>query len=142
MAGSKAVALLHDRLPRDDNALGVTLFAGETIPAKVKQELVAALGPFPAAGTTKTNIDQWTTGALTGQLWKDGVPPYSLLWLAEPDNSQHKQGPGAPDPLLAIKNCDNQLARVLQALKEKNAADSTDVIVVSDHGFSTVMQSH
>jgi arylsulfatase A-like enzyme len=140
VAGSKPVALLHDRAARDVGALGVTLFAGETLPTDVKNELVAACGPFPSAGTTKTNQDQWTTSALTSQLWKDGVPPFSLLWLAEPDNSQHKFGPGAPDPLLAIKNCDDVLARVLQALKEKNAADSTDVIVVSDHGFSTVMQ--
>jgi arylsulfatase A-like enzyme len=140
VAGSKPVALLHDRAARDDGALGVTLFAGETLPADVKSKLVDALGPFPSAGTTKTNIDQWTTIALISQLWKDGVPPFSLLWLAEPDYSQHKGGPGAPNPLLAIKNCDNALARVLQALKEKNAMESTDVIVVSDHGFSTILQ--
>jgi arylsulfatase A-like enzyme len=140
IAGSKAVALLHDRAARDEGALGVTLFAGETLPADLKPKLVAALGPFPPPGSTKTNQDQWTTSALTSQLWKDGVPPYSLLWMAEPDNSQHKAGPGAPDPMLAIKSCDNALARVLQALKDKNVADSTDVILVSDHGFSTVMQ--
>jgi arylsulfatase A-like enzyme len=140
VTGSKVVALLHDRAARDDGALGVTLFEGETLPPGVKQELVAALGPFPPAATTKTNIDQWTTSALTTQLWKDGVPPYSLLWLAEPDYSQHRYGPGAPDPLLGIRNCDHVLARVLQALKEKNVADSTDVIVVSDHGFSTIQK--
>jgi arylsulfatase A-like enzyme len=140
IAGSKAVALLHDRLPRGDGALGVTLFAGETLPVSVKAELETALGRFPSAGATKTNIDQWTTSALIDQFWKNGVPPYSLLWLAEPDNSQHKAGPGAPDPMLAIRNCDNQLARVVQALKEKNATDSTDIILVSDHGFSTVQE--
>jgi arylsulfatase A-like enzyme len=140
VTGTKPVALLHDRAARDDGAFGVTLFAGETLPADAKRELVAALGPFPSGGATQTNADQWTTSALTSQLWKNGVPPFSLLWLAEPDYSQHKAGPGAADPLIAIKNCDNALARVLQALKEKNAVDSTDVIVVSDHGFSTVQQ--
>jgi arylsulfatase A-like enzyme len=29
----------------------------------------------------------------------------------------------------------------MQALKEKNVLDSTDIIIVSDHGFSTVMQA-
>jgi arylsulfatase A-like enzyme len=140
VAGTKPIALLHDRAARGEGALDVTLFAGQTLPADVKEKLVAACGPFPSAGATKTNADQWTTSALISQLWKDGVPPFSLLWLAEPDYSQHKDGPGAPGPMLAIKNCDDALARVLQALKEKNAADSTDVIVVSDHGFSTVLQ--
>ncbi len=138
VAGSKPVALLHDRATRDEGALGVTLFSGNTLPENVKNELVAALGPFSSAGLTKTNADQWTTSALTDHFWKNGVPPFSLLWLAEPDNSQHKVGPGAPAAMLAIKNCDDMLSRVLQALKDKNAEDSTDVIVVSDHGFSTV----
>ncbi len=141
VAGSKGIALLHDRAARDKGASGVTLFAGETLPADVKPRLEAALGAFPSAGVAKTDIDQWTTSALISQLWKDGVPPYSLLWLAEPDNSQHVFGPGAPVPMLAIRNCDNILARVLQALREKDVMDSTDVIVVSDHGFSTVLQA-
>jgi hypothetical protein len=140
VAGSKAVALLHDRAPRAEGAPGVTLFAGKTLPESWESKLTAALGRFPAAGSTKMLLDNWTIQALTGPLWRDGVPAFSLLWLAEPDYSQHKDGPGAPNPLKAIKNADDCLARVLQALKEKNALDSTDVIVVSDHGFSTVQQ--
>jgi predicted AlkP superfamily pyrophosphatase or phosphodiesterase len=141
VAASKPVGLLHDRAPRGPGALGVTLFAGRTLPEQWQDTLTNSLGPFPAAGHTKTNIDQWTTRALTGPLWNDAVPAFSVLWLAEPDNSQHKYGPGAPDPLLAIKNDDLCLARVLQVLKEKQALDSTDIIVVSDHGFSTVTQA-
>ena len=140
IAGSKPIALLHDRAERASDALGDTLFAGETLPADLKAQLLSALGPFPAAKGTKIKCDQWTTTALTEELWKNGVPPYSLLWLAEPDYSQHKDGPGAPNPMRGIKNSDEQLRRVLEALKEKNALDSTDVIVVSDHGFSTVLK--
>ncbi|HEX4122590.1 MAG TPA: alkaline phosphatase family protein, partial [Verrucomicrobiae bacterium] len=140
IAGTKPIALLHDRAIRADDALGVTLFAGETLPGDLKEKLIANLGAFPPAGATKIKDDQWTTKALTTELWKDGVPPYSLLWLGEPDYSQHKEGPGAPNPMRAIKNCDACLARVLQVLKDKNALDSTDVMVVSDHGFSTVTQ--
>lgn len=140
VAGTKPIALLHDRAPRADGALGVTVFAGETLPASTREKLIATLGEFPKPGATKSKEDQWTTSAMTGELWKDGVPPYSLLWMADPDYTQHKDGPGAPNPMRAIKNCDDCLARVLHALKEKNALDSTDVILVSDHGFSTVQQ--
>jgi arylsulfatase A-like enzyme len=38
----------------------------------------------------------------------------------------------------AIKSVDNNLAMVLAALKAKGVLDQTDVIVVSDHGFSTI----
>jgi arylsulfatase A-like enzyme len=140
VAGSKAVAVLHDRAARTDGARGVTLFAGNTLPPDLKNTLVAALGKFPRARTTAIERDQWTTRALTDVLWKEGVPAFSLLWLAEPDYSQHLDGPGAPNPLKAIKNADDALAQVLKTLEEKKALDSTDVIILSDHGFSTVTE--
>jgi arylsulfatase A-like enzyme len=140
IAGTKPVALLHDRAPRPDGDPNANVFAGETLPADLKERLYAALGRFPLAGVDKIKLDQWTTAALTGPLWQDGVPAYSLLWMAEPDFSQHRTAPGAPEALKAIKSSDDNLARLLQVLKEKKALDSTDVIVVSDHGFSTVVE--
>src|SRR5256885_6624634 len=50
----------------------------------------SAQGAFPPTGEAqeKSARDAWTTRALLGTLWKDGVPPFSVLWLAEPDYSQ------------------------------------------------------
>jgi arylsulfatase A-like enzyme len=61
-----------------------------------------------------------------------------MLWLSEPDNSQHRNGPGSRSSLKAIASSDKNLARVLEALQKKGVKDQTDVIVVSDHGFSTI----
>lgn len=141
IAGCKPVAMLHDRAARDPDSQNVALFAGRTLPEKWQTMLTASLGAFPPSGPVKTNIDEWTTQALTGPLWSNGVPAFSLLWLAEPDWSQHKDGPGAPNPLLGIRDDDRCLDRVLQTLKEKKVLDSTDVILVSDHGFSTVLRA-
>src|SRR5207237_5453595 len=46
--------------------------------------------------------------------------------------------PGSPTSLAAIKNDNDNLARVLAALRSKNALTTTDIFVVSDHGFSTI----
>jgi arylsulfatase A-like enzyme len=96
-------------------------------------------GEFPPE-VNFPNIDEdaWTTRALTDFLWKDGVPKFSLLWMSDPDFSQHNTAPGAPIALGAIKSVDDNLARVLAALDAKGVREKTDVIVVSDHGFSTV----
>jgi len=94
------------------------------------------------AGTARTDtaaiIDAWTTKALVRGLWRNGVPKYSLLWLSEADAAQHNSGVGSEAAVTAIQNSDEQLAAVLKALDEKNALDSTDIFVVSDHGFSTI----
>ena len=96
------------------------------------------LGPFPSAHLEK---DSWTTKALIDVLWKDGMPAFSILWLGEPDLTQHETAPGAPAALAAIKSADENLAAVLSALDERKARETTDVFVVSDHGFSTIRRS-
>ena len=141
VAGSKQVALLQDRASRSAGAgVSPVLFQGETEPAVLASELTASLGAFPPAGPPddKRARDAWTTRALTGWLWRAGVPPFTLLWLAEPDSTQHAAGLGTPEARAAIKSSDDNLGLVLADLDRRGLRDRTDVFVVSDHGFSTI----
>ncbi|HWA08082.1 MAG TPA: alkaline phosphatase family protein [Opitutaceae bacterium] len=141
IAGSKQVALLHDRAVRPEGAgVSPVLYEGDTLPVSIAKTLTAGLGAFPpiAADENKTARDAWTTQALLGTLWRDAVPAYSLLWLAEPDASQHASGPGSPQSLAAVKSSDTNLGLVLAELDRRGLRGSTDVLVVSDHGFSTI----
>jgi arylsulfatase A-like enzyme len=138
VAGAKTVALLQDRAPRPGTSPDITLFEGNVLPENLSNRLTTLLGKFPAASPVKTNRDLWTTQALTGLLWEKGVPALSVLWLSEPDATQHATGPGSEASLAAIRSSDDNLARVLAALKQQHAAEQTDVIIVSDHGFSTI----
>jgi len=148
VAGAKQVALLADRALRpDDPASSPVVYEGAALPPHLESDLLAALGAFPAthkdAGGRgdKTARDAWTTRALLEVLWKDGVPPFSLLWLAEPDYSQHETGPGSAASLAAIRSSDDNLGRVLAELGRRGLRASTDVLVMSDHGFSTIMRA-
>ena len=139
IATAKTVGLLLDRhvdLGRAENC--VTLFAGDSRPRERLASIVAALGPFPSA---HLHQDAWTTKSLTDFLWKDGVPAFSILWLGEPDLTQHESAPGAQPALAAIKSSDENLAAVLSALDRQGERETTDVFVVSDHGFSTIERS-
>src|SRR6266704_2156063 len=79
--------------------------------------------------------------ALTDFFWKDGLPVLSILWLSEPDLTQHESAPGTSAALAAIKSADENLAAVLAALDQRDARGTTDMFVVSDHGFSTIERS-
>src|SRR5881397_2496966 len=116
----------------------VTLFAGTSLPGEILPSISEALGPFPSAHLQQ---DSWTTKALTDFFWKDGLPVLSILWLGEPDLTQHESAPGAPAALAAIKSADENLAAVLAALDQRDARGTTDMFVVSDHGFSTIRRS-
>src|SRR5438876_1226877 len=119
----------------------VTLFAGKSLPSDALAPITAALGPFPSG---HLQHDAWTMKALTDLLWKDCMPGLSILWLGEPDLTQHESAPGAPAVLGAIKSADENLACVLSALDQSRSGgtrETTDVFVVSDHGFSTIERS-
>jgi arylsulfatase A-like enzyme len=156
IASAKTVGLLLDRQlgarrevgdlasqdGKQQNAVplkkSVTLFAGRCLPNVALAPITEVLGPFPSAHLQK---DVWTTKALIDVLWKDGLPVFSILWLGEPDLTQHETAPGAPAALAAIKSDDENLAKVLSALDDRKARETTDVFVVSDHGFSTITHS-
>jgi arylsulfatase A-like enzyme len=138
VAGSKGVVLLADRADRASVTLGIELFAGQTLPAALINTITNMHGEFPGSEAEKFSRDDWTTAALINPLWRDGVPDYTFLWLDEPDLAQHETGPGSEQSLAAIRKADDNLAQVLRALNEKGLRDSTDVMVVSDHGFSTI----
>ncbi len=76
-----------------------------------------------------------------------GKPFAMVFWSRDPDGTQHNQGdsplqltPGinGPTSLAAIRNADHDLAQLLAALKQLGLDATTDVLVASDHGFSTI----
>ena len=138
IAGTKPVVLLQDHFKHPDGSADIVLEEGQSFPTNIVPSLIHALGPFRDNGITKTNRDFWTTRSLTELLWKSGVPAFSQLWLAEPDNTQHATGVGSPQSLAAIRSSDYALSRVVSELKAKGVFDTTDIFVVSDHGFSSI----
>jgi len=105
------------------------------------------------AGTLVANVMQQdyfatvTTRAIL-PLFKARERPFVLVfWSRDPDGTQHYQGdslnallPGinGPTSLAAIRNADDDLARIRSALSDLGMLGSTDIIVVADHGFSTI----
>lgn len=139
VAAAKSVGLLLDRHPKDLGAnTSATLFAGKALPGAALDPITEKLGPFPSAHLQQ---DSWTTKGLIDVLWKEGVPAFSVLWLGEPDLTEHGTAPGAPEAIAAIKSADENLAAVLSSLNERKARGTTDIFVVSDHGFSTIKRS-
>ncbi len=138
VAGAKPVALLADRAERDTAANGVNVFAAASVPPEIATNLLMTLGAFPKEDSTNRTRNDWTTDALVTSLWAESVPDFTFLWLNQPDAAQHATRPGSATALAAIRNADDNFGKVLQALKAKGLLETTDILVVSDHGCSTV----
>jgi arylsulfatase A-like enzyme len=81
-------------------------------------------------------------------MFKARNKPFVLVfWSRDPDGSQHNTGdslntitPGinGPTSLAGIKNADNNLAQLRKAIDDLGLAANTNIIIASDHGFSTI----
>jgi len=58
-------------------------------------------------------------------------------WLTEPDHIAHIAGVGAPATVEALAGVDAEIGRLLDGLAARGLMERTNVIVVSDHGFTT-----
>ena len=110
-------------------------------------------GTHVTPGTKRANIEQQAyfsnvAAKVVMPLFKERNKPFLLVyWSRDPDGTQHNQGdslnrlkPGinGPSSLEAIRNADDNLAKLITTLKELSLYATTDVILTSDHGFSTI----
>ena len=110
-------------------------------------------GTMSKPGTTVANVVQQNyfvdvATKVVLPMFKTRNQPFVLVfWSRDPDGSQHNQGdslgkvtPGinGPTSLAAIKNADDDLARLRAALDQLGLSATTDIVVSADHGFTTV----
>ena len=110
-------------------------------------------GTSTAPGTLEANVDQQAffanlaTKAVLPMFRDRGKPFLMVFWSRDPDGTQHNMGdslmrlvPGinGPTSLAAIRNADANLGALLAALRAQGLDRDTDVILTSDHGFSTI----
>ena len=110
-------------------------------------------GDFKTAGTTVPNTAQQAyladvAAKVVLPMFKARNKPFVLVfWSRDPDGSQHNNGdslnavtPGinGPTSMAGIRNADNNLAQLRKALDDLGLAATTNIIISSDHGFSTI----
>src|SRR5206468_87396 len=108
-------------------------------PADVSAAILAKFGAAPTRGAFPRYdaVVTWTQQVLREYVLPDLAPDVVINWLTEPDHSQHHLGVGSASSLEALANDDREIARVLKTLDDRGLTSSTDVLVVSDHGFTT-----
>jgi hypothetical protein len=110
-------------------------------------------GDAKTPGTTVPNTAQQAylvevASKVVLPMFKARNKPFVLVfWSRDPDGSQHNTGdslntvtPGinGPTSMAGIKNADDNLAQLRKALDDLGLAASTNIIISSDHGFSTI----
>ena len=123
------------------------LFLSDDIaePQPAGARLMAAMPPVEKSGVIDGARDAYFTrvaahDALGAAIRAadEGHPALIVLWLHNPDLTQHAAGLGTESALEALAMCDRNLGALRTAIESSQAAARTDLIVVSDHGFATI----
>jgi predicted AlkP superfamily pyrophosphatase or phosphodiesterase len=77
-------------------------------------------------------------GRMAAYIFKTYRPAFLALHFAEVDGFEHDQGRDGDSVRLAVESNDRAIGDVLEAIDKSGEKDSTTVIIVGDHGFSTI----
>jgi predicted AlkP superfamily pyrophosphatase or phosphodiesterase len=106
-----------------------------TMPAHLLDGYVKASGKplsWPIDDDDREGLAEWILG--------QHQPTLLLLHLAASDSMSHEHGPDSPEAVAAIEHADLLLGRLLDKVAALHLDASTDVVVVSDHGFLPLTQ--
>jgi arylsulfatase A-like enzyme len=96
--------------------------------------------PDPTRGLeSPANADNaYLVKAFTEVLLPEFRPQLAVVWLRNPDSTEHPYGPGTAAERNALRAEDGLLGELLAALSRLGLSATTDVLVASDHAHSSV----
>jgi len=107
------------------------------LPADLSARVLQRLGPVPPRGTPNTAQHRRAVDAYLAFGIDDLRADVTIVWLNDPDATAHAKGIGSAPARESIVAVDTEIGRIEDALKAKGLLERTDVIVTTDHGFST-----
>jgi predicted AlkP superfamily pyrophosphatase or phosphodiesterase len=107
-------------------------------PRGVKMTDKVTVDPSDAHGSPPAAANRYLMSVFLDYILPQKRPDLAFVWLRNPDTTEHDYGPGSPNYHDALKAQDDLLGKLEDKLAELGLAATTDLIVVSDHGHSTV----
>jgi arylsulfatase A-like enzyme len=95
------------------------------------------LGPPPGKATPNDPLNNYAIDAYLKVGLTEVHPDVTFMWLNDPDGTAHNDGIGAEITLKSLALVDAGIGRVEDTLRARGILDRTNIIVTSDHGFST-----
>ena len=137
VSGTSGNAYVHN--PNAERGGGATIHPDFCLPRPLHDEIVERFGPWPEAAKPNTGRMARAVDILTRYAIEDREAAVSLLWLSEPDQTQHAHAACSPQSNAALLEADRQFGHLMEWLDATGRTAHTDILVVSDHGHSTVV---
>lgn len=94
--------------------------------------------PRSALGSAHDAANEYLMRVFASYVLPELEPDLSVIWLRNPDSTEHTFGPGSSNYRDALRAQDALLGELTKRLDELGLRARTDLLVMSDHGHSTV----
>jgi arylsulfatase A-like enzyme len=106
-------------------------------PPDLATRVAAVLGAAPAHANPNDPQNQYAIDAYLKLGLNEIHPDVTFMWLNDPDGTAHAKGIGAELTLTSLALVDAGIGRIEDTLQASGLLARTNIIVTSDHGFST-----
>jgi len=122
--------------PRAAATSGAVVHPDFALPALHHEAVHRRFGSWPDKRVPSIGRIQRVADVLLHYVLPQVDPDVATVWFPEPDSSQHAAGVGSSLAHEALREADAQLGGILATLRRRGL--DPDVVVVSDHGYSTI----
>jgi|GEM_PF-219617 len=137
-AGGLATYMAKQNIPSPTYRAGANQFASLSFDPNAALALNANDPSDNVQGAPEDFSNKYMMQVYTNLILPKHAPDLSLIWFRTPDNVEHAFGPGSPNAIAGLRSQDARLGELIAALRNNGMDTSTNIIVVSDHGHSSV----
>lgn len=136
-AGTDAVTLAPDNGNPTARA-GYLTFPTTAYDPEGKVAIAARDSGDATQGAPEDAANRYMLSVFTRYILPVKKPMLSLIWFRTPDNVEHGYGPGSANARAGLRSQDERLGELIAGLQAAGMNEATNIVVVSDHGHSSV----
>lgn len=126
----------------DKNQIKLSLNNGDPTasdPLQLLQESEDVTAPSQTKTSPFNKKNEYMADIFLNFILPKKLPNFSVVWLRNPDSTQHEYGPGSAPYYDALSSNDKILGNIIKKLKSLNLYEQTNIIIVSDHSHSNIL---
>ena len=137
--GTTGNAYIHHLGTEDATFNSGTIHPEFTNPPHLSEEILTRFEKWPIEEVPNNRRFSLAMDIFTEYVLKEKNPEVALIWSSEPDKSQHAYGVGHPLSDKALSEADQEFGKLLGYIESRPDKSDIDIMILSDHGYSTVM---
>lgn len=116
---------------------GAVIHPDLIVPAALGAKVMTAVGEGPKEAVPNVARNRWATDVYLSLGLGELASDVTAIWFGDPDATAHAKGIGSVEARQALTAVDAEIGRIEDALLAKGLLGRTNILVTSDHGFST-----